>query len=272
MSSLMRVICVWDGLRQEELSCAARIAVSGNIPLVVAVPATNPKIRDYLSRMGIDKDDYVERIENDVRQMLSGLKDVAIRPESLLFDGTLAGLQTVTSAQDLFVSDRFAQDIRWARVIRVNGEEELFRKERLNVLVALGNESDAERTAGHALRDIEMLLPVGGTVVLYHTTWRDTLVNSDISLDHVCREAVDVLAAAKRLLDSKGLSSSVVVGMAETVVGGIAAAALRNRASLMVVARDPCVLHGDYALQLLELTRGSVPVLILPARGVFDEL
>lgn len=126
------------------------------------------------------------------------------------------------------------------------------------VVIPFGTDQSAVRAASVG---IPLAKQLDCEVVFYHSTWTNPAVEDSDPCLHVC-------AAARRteqqLTDSAtaaGVKFRVVVETARDVVLGTLRCAVRERASLLVMAREPKIIHGSYVDRTL--LQSTVPMLVV---------
>lgn len=102
---------------------------------------------------------------------------------------------------------------------------------------------------------------LGLDIVFYHTTWQVPGVESVDPLDHMDAQARHIQGSLQYQASVYEVNCRVVVEMADTVVRGIAIAAVREQAAMIVTAKSTRVLRDSYAERLVRI--GLVPVLTL---------
>lgn len=150
---------------------------------------------------------------------------------------------------------------RAARLLLPPGDSKVMgAANRFRLLLPFGNGPSGLRAADAAIAFARALAhPVAPEFRLYHTTWRDPALASDDPSAHMAEKTRDVLDQLTDRLKAAGFGFETTLETAETVVGGIARAALAQDADLVVMARGTRTSRGSYVSQLHE--RRCVPLL-----------
>lgn len=205
-----------------------------------------------------------DSVAKNVRSIMSGLGHHPKHVRVLEYDGTSEGFHAILHPQDLVISNVQAGSLHTHAVLAPQNETGVFRDGKEGILLPLGDNELATLTYRLGLHLSKYLLPPHGWVTLYHTTWKKSGEVDSAPISHISHKANAILLSAEQEGQSLGLTTRHMVRTDETVVHGIAEAALRSDASLVVVTRDPWVVLGDYADQLALLLSGAVPLLVLP--------
>lgn len=255
-----RIVVLSEG-SPTEVAYAGAIAEALRLECVVVTRGLSPSYQAARKEGAILTTDSVAE---SVRLVINSFNHHPKHIRVLESDGTPEGLSALLSPQDLVISNTRAASLHTHAVLAPQNETAIFREGKEGILFPLGDNQLATTTYHSGLRLSRHLLPPNGWVTLYHTTWKKPRVHESAPNEHVSQKAKAILLAAEQRSKSMGITTRLMVRTDETVVHGIAEAALRSDASLVVVTRDPEVVLGDYADQLASLLSGSVPLLILP--------
>lgn len=148
-------------------------------------------------------------------------------------------------------------------VLSPAGEKRVFRGKERRIFAPLGNGRSAFTTAKYALCLAEKL---EAQVLFWHTTWAKKGLTSADPKDHVCAEAAEVLSQIEKLAATHRVKWNIKIDKAPTVVEGIVRTALREHASLIVMARGKRTRFGAYPDTIRE-RNCPIPLLILGREG-----
>lgn len=126
------------------------------------------------------------------------------------------------------------------------------------VVIPFGTDESAIRAASVG---IPLAKQLDCEVVFYHSTWTNPAVEDSDPCLHVCaaaRRTEQLLTAAATAV---GVKFRVVVETARDVVLGTLRCAVRERANLLVMAREPKIIHGSYVDRTL--LQSTVPMLVV---------
>ncbi len=255
--SINRIVTFYD----DGLVYAARLAKALQIRFALLTMSHSPASR-------LAKETGLPTITDQIlTEIKVGLRRADCFPKQIdiiEYDGSSGAWSDLLHPNDLVVSNRHIAEITTHAVIMPQRETDIFRSGKESVLLSIGDDNLAQRTYRHGLHISKCLLPKNGWVTLYHTTWKDPRILSDDPFDHVSEQALRILNEAEGLGNDFEIAVHRMIRMDETVLHGIAEAALRSNAGLVVVARDRDVTIGDYAERLATLLADSIPILILP--------
>ncbi len=255
-----RIIALYG--KESEIAYAGALAMTLDVELTV-LTMSQSQASQAAAKIGLlRKTDYPILV--DVRRILDRSGYHPKQVQILGYDGSLKHAVSLLQPNDLIVSNAHIADVRSHAILAPQNETSLFRQGKPGILLPLGDNELATLTYRRGLFLSRRLLPHFGQVTLYHTTWKKPDVSEDQPTDHISQKALDIIQAAEKAGEDLDIVIKTTVRTDETVVRGIAEAALRTDASLIIVVRDPEVVLGDYAEQLAELLVGSVPLLILP--------
>src|SRR3990167_8442671 len=185
-----------------------------------------------------------ERLMRVAQQMANGcwyfsvLPFVGLSQDLSCPNGTLLVLDKPSGRKDV-------------HVLLSMGTHELKLGEDRCVLIPFGNGDSGLRAA---LIGIQMAKQLNLSVVFYHTTWRKPEVvglASEDGWNHICDKALANTESLRELATSVGVESRFFIEIAApTVKGGIIGAALRKRATMIVMARGSEIRTGSYVDQV----------------------
>lgn len=248
--------------KESELLYAGALAAALDLELVILTMSLSPASK-AAKMESFSVPDYP--ISTDVRRILDASGRRPKQVSILGYDGTHEHIVSLLQPEDLIVSNAHDRSIRSHAVLAPQDETALFRQEKTGILLPLGDNELATLTYQYGLSLSKRLLPENGWVTLYHTTWKKPGVADSSPADHISSKADTIVRLAESTGKELRMDIRTMIRTDETVVRGIAEAALRSNASLIVVVRDPEVVLGDYSEQLAGLLAGSVPLLILPS-------
>ncbi|MGD9682974.1 MAG: universal stress protein [Candidatus Obscuribacterales bacterium] len=127
------------------------------------------------------------------------------------------------------------------------------------VLIPFGDEESGLHGAAVGLPLARYL---GLPVVFYHTTWKDESVASENAMDHMCQAARGILDRLVSRACPGGVAHRLVIETADDVVEGMLHCAMREQASMIVLARGPRTGLGSYVSQ--SLAQSPIPVVVAP--------
>lgn len=232
---------------------AAELAKKLDVPLSIFVGTLSDGATKYQKLFGLrSHDDPLKRVEISLQNIPAAL---------IAYDGSSESLLGVLSPQTIFVSNSIEGFRARHTLVPLQGKS-VFTKSKPAILIPLGCDPTSVYTYKVGLPFARRLLGAGGTIVLYHTTWRNSSMSSDVARDHMCEDARRIMDQAELAAKELGLLPIRVLEMAEDVVEGIIEASLRWDTDLIIMARDPSTRYGDYCERLLAQPT-PVPVLVL---------
>ena len=244
---------------RSELRYAAALAALTGGPLTVVLPFTGES--HILTSIVWGACETMEIAETEDARIRGRLGELGIDFDRVAFIGDMAGFPFAFPKEALLVGNFLRADDRAVlRAVPFDQSRPKAADRALRIMVPFAGGPSGLRAASAAARFGQAL---GGNVevTLYHTTWPDPDVVSDIPSFHMCEEVEKRQARVETEL--LGFSSQrSLIEMTEDVPGGILRAALRLDIDLIVMARGASTARGSYVDRVL--SRSTVPVLIAP--------
>jgi nucleotide-binding universal stress UspA family protein len=126
------------------------------------------------------------------------------------------------------------------------------------LVIPFGTDESALRAASVGIPLAKLL---NREVVFYHTTWTNPSVEGSDPGLHVCSAASRTEQLLTAAATAAGVKYRVVIETALDVVLGTLRCAVRERANLLVMAREPKIIHGSYVDRAL--LQSTVPMLVV---------
>lgn len=243
-----------------ELLYAASLAQKLSTSLTILIPKESPSTKQYSTLFGLkDGESPKERAYKRVKGLdIHKVVDVSIQT----YDNNLSEFIAQISSQSLLVANDYFMQAFNVPVIASFGERVAFPYEISTILLPLGNDNTSIQTFREGIPFVNRISDKVKKIVFYHTTWKNSNVDSQLASDHVCDSAQSVISAAEECASKAGISYKTVIEAAEDVVDGIIETALRHKANLIVTARDQDTLFGDYCERLYSQP-SPIPLMVL---------
>ncbi len=125
------------------------------------------------------------------------------------------------------------------------------------ILVPLGNGSSSQYIVKHGL---EVLRCFNRPIIFYHTTYRNDRYHNQEPRQHMERQVAQLLYHAQQTATRLGLEHTTIIELADSVVGGLIQAAIRENCDLIVMAPGLDTIRGSYVDGVIKHSR--IPMLI----------
>lgn len=127
-----------------------------------------------------------------------------------------------------------------------------------NIMVPFGN-------GVSALKAFALAAPIALSsslpLVFYHTTWRNSRIDSANPADHICADARLIQGQLEAAARELNIASSTVIECADDVADGILHTAMSQSSRLIIMPQSQMVEVGDYCYRVKD--KSPVPVMVI---------